>query len=77
MGNGNKIHLYADDVLLYPSYSDYEDLQKSIDCVSCENSLTLNQSKCKFMLISRKRNPVVCLRPLLLDGVILESVQSF
>ena len=29
------------------------------------------------MLISRKRNPVVCLTPLLLDGVILESVQSF
>ena len=44
---------------------------------SCENSLTLNQSKCKFMLISCKRNPVVCLTPLLLDGVILESVQSF
>ena len=29
-----------------------------------ENFLNLNQAKCKFMLISRKRNPVLCLKPL-------------
>ena len=80
---GNKIHLYADDVLLYKtisSSSDYEDLQRSIDCVSTwsyENFLNLNQTKCKFMLISRKRNPVLCLKPLQLNGVVLDSVQSF
>ena len=66
---GNKIRLYADDVLLYKtisSTSDYEDLQRSIDCVSTwsyENFPNLNQAKCKFMLISRKRNPVLCLKP--------------
>ena len=80
---GNKIHLYADDVLLYKtisSSSDYEDLQRSVDCVSTwsyENFLNLNQTKCKFMLISRKRNPVLCLKPLQLNGVVLDSVQSF
>ena len=51
---GNKTHLYADDVLLYKtisSTSDYEDLQRSIDCVSTwsyENFLNLNQAKCNL-----------------------------
>ena len=29
------------------------------------------------MLISRKRNPVLCLKPLQLNGVVLDSVESF
>ena len=29
------------------------------------------------MLISRKQNPVLCLKPLQLNGVVLDSVQSF
>ena len=61
----------------HPLLHDYEDLQRSIDCVSTwsyENFLNLNQAKCKFMLISRKRNPVLCLQ---LNGVVLDSVQSF
>ena len=41
------------------------------------STCNLNQAKCKFMLISRKRNPVLCLKPLQLNGVVLDSVQSF
>ena len=40
-------------------------------------NLNLNQAKCKFMFISRKRNSVLCLKPLQLNGVVLDSVQSF
>ena len=80
---GNKIHLYADDVLLYrtiSSNSDLEDLQRSINYVSTwsrENFLTLNLKKCKFMLVSRKRNTAVCLKPLQLDGEVLETVECY
>ena len=80
---GNKIHLYADDVLLYrtiSSNSDLEDLQRSINYVSTwsrENFLTLNLKKCKFMLVSRKRNTTVCLKPLQLDGEVLETVECY
>ena len=64
-----------------PPLSRSADVPYSIhDCVSTwsyEKFLNLNQAKCKFMLISRKRNSVLCLKPLQLNGVVLDSVQSF
>ena len=37
----------------------------------------LNLKKCKFMLVSRKRNTAVCLKPLQLDGEVLETVECY
>ena len=61
---GTRIVLYADDILLYRtilSNSDYSYLQSDAntvqDWVNC-NHMSLNPSKCKFMLISRKRNRI-------------------
>ena len=59
---GSKMVLYADDVLLYRSIyliNDYYSLQDDINKIfnwSTTIFFTLNPSKCKQMLISRKRN---------------------
>ncbi len=59
---GSKLSLYADDMLLYKvisSAADYVELQQDIDQIygwSVANLMTFNSSKCKRMLVSRKRN---------------------
>ena len=64
LSDGSTLNLYADDMLLYKPVKSIEDihhLQMDIDTicdwVNC-NNLTLNPTKCKTMVISRKRNSV-------------------
>ena len=80
---GTRIVLYADDILLYRtilSNSDYSYLQSDAntvqDWVNC-NHMSLNPSKCKFMLISRKRNRINNPPMITINGQILESVPTF
>ena len=57
--------LYADDLMLYRtirSQSDFVALQADVDrlCVwTDKNCLTFNDVKCKFMIVSRKREPTL------------------
>ena len=77
------VNLFADDVLLYhsvSSVSDFLKVQESICCIeqwSSSNHLTLNALKCKYMLISRKRNPLQPVCPLVLNGENLDKVESY
>ena len=80
---GTRIVLYADDILLYRtilSNSDYSYLQSDAntvqDWVNC-NHMSLNPSKCKFMLISRKCNRINNPPMITINGQILESVPTF
>ena len=77
---GTRIVLYADDILFYRtilSNSYYSYLQSDAntvqDWVNC-NHMSLNPSKCKFMLISRKCNRINNPPTLTINGQILESV---
>ena len=60
---GSEISLYADDMMLFKvikSNADYADLQNDIDGLNnwvTANYLTFSSSKCKYMLLSRKKNP--------------------
>ncbi len=60
---GSQLLLYADDILLYsPIRNEFDvlDLQGDIDAIANwvnTASLTLNQSKTKLLLLSRKRQP--------------------
>ena len=62
LSSGSILNLYADDMLLYKaisSQSDYQSLQDDVDRVQewvNVNYLTLNASKCKTMVVSRRRN---------------------
>ena len=81
--DGSKLTLYADDVLwfgLINSSEDFVALQDDIDRVglwSHTNFLKLNQTKCKYMIVSRKRIPSVPSTPLLLEGHPLDQVNMF
>ena len=76
------IHLFADDVLLYHPINftnDFLTVQEDTSKVtewSKLNHLTLNSAKCKFMIISRKKDPPRPLVPLHLEGESLELVNS-
>ena len=82
LSNGT-LSLFADDVLLYRSIQkpvDYQHLQIDIDNL-CEwtddNHLQLNRTKCKFMVISRKRQPILPSQPLTVNHSQLERVYSY
>ena len=76
------LNLFADDMLLYKivkSQQDLEQLQSDIDKIHSwvnSNHLTLNPAKCKFMFVSRRRNPIQPLS-LKLNGLPLEQVENF
>ena len=78
---GSSMDLYADDLLLYRIIRDQRDfisLQMDIDKVADwigENDLSLNISKCKSKVISRKRIRSVPEDSLQLDGQPLEQVK--
>ena len=82
LSNNSKLVLYADDILLYNTISeacDFSCLQEDvnrIDFWSSSNPMTFNVSKCKQMLLSRKRNPTTP-TPMLLNGEPLEVVNSY
>ena len=81
--DGAKITLYADDVLLFRIINSPEDfvaLQEDIDKIgswSCANFLTLNRTKCKYIIVSRKTNLSTPSSPLLLEGHPLDQVEMF
>ncbi len=82
LSDGSVLNLFADDKLLYKpinSASDLQCLQSDINKISewvDHNHLKLNPSKCKCMLVSRKRRPA---QPLsfLLSGATIEQVETF
>ena len=75
---GSHVTLYADDLLLYREIScpeDYAMLQSDVNTLSKwvdKNKLTLNASKCKFMLISRLRKNSVPVHSITLYGQPME-----
>ena len=75
--------LYADDMLLYKTISstaDYAELQQDIDLIygwSTANLMTFNVSKCKCMLVSRRRNTIRPPINLKLKDHQLDNVQSY
>ena len=77
------LHMFADDVLLYQiidSPEDFVSVQENINRVfdwSTQNALSLNCTKCKSMIISRKKTSIQPVFPLHLNGNPLESVTSF
>ena len=75
--------MYADDILLWKSFKcskDYVYLQTDSDSISnCIKSLylSLNTSKCKYIITSRKRQPTLPPSGLYLNGEALEHVRSY
>ena len=75
--------MFADDVLLYQiidSPEDFVSVQENINRVfdwSTQNALSLNCTKYKSMIISRKKTSIQPVFPLHLNGNPLESVTSF
>ena len=64
LSGNSKLPLYADDMLLYKTIStsaDYNEFQCDIDKIygwSTANLMTFNASKCKCMVISRKKRKI-------------------
>ena len=83
LSEGSKLVLYTDDILLYHPISsprNYELLQCDVDAVQAYAStqhMTLNTTKCKFMLVSRKNRPSIPSVTISLYGVPLENVTTF
>ena len=79
----SKLVLYADDVLLFKPIchsDDYIELQTDINAIhQCARKchLTLNPSKCKVLIASKKRTPLNPAAPLLLDGRPMEQVSNY
>ena len=75
--------LYADDLVLYRpihSATDYHLLQIDIDniCVwSDDNLLKFNGRKCKYMIITRRKQPSLPVTPLKIKQTFLERVHSY
>ena len=78
-----KLTIYADDILLYKPifYGDgFSALQQDIDQISnCIRllHLSMNPSKCKYLIASKKRCALNPPTQLLLDGKVLEEVSSY
>ena len=81
--DGTLISMYADDILLWKPIkcsNDYVYLQTDINNISnCIKSLylSLNSSKCKYIIVSRKRQPTLPSSGLCLNGEALEHVRSY
>ena len=81
--DGTLISMYADDILLWKPIkcsNDYVYLQTDINNIStCIKSLylSLNSSKCKYIIASRKRQPTLPSSGLHLNGEALEHVRSY
>jgi hypothetical protein len=79
----SQLTLYADDLLFFrpiSNYSDYCSLKDDVAAIetwSLNNSLQFNTSKCKYIIVSRRKTPVTPTTPLLLNGTPIEKVESF
>ena len=75
--------LYADDILLYhpiSTSSDFHFLQEDINNLCSwtdDNYLNFNASKCKYMIISKKKQPILPDSPLSVNNHSLERVTSY
>ena len=75
--------LYADDIMLYRpirSPVDYHSLQLDIDNLCAwtnENFMKFNASKCKFMVVSRKKHPLEPVTSLAINNSGLDRVHSY
>ena len=75
--------IYSDDLVLYRpihSATDYHLLQIDIDniCVwSDDNHLKFNGRKCKYMIITRRKQPSLPVTPLKIKQTCLERVHSY
>ena len=75
--------LYADDVMLYRiirSQADFISLQADVDtlCIwTDENRLNFTATKCKYMVISRKRQPIVPSSPIAIKDTPLLLLRCF
>ena len=82
LSNNSKLIMYADDILLYKTIlmlTDYTELQEDINHIfdwSTSNEMSFNISKCKQMLLSRKKNSVAP-TSMLLNGCPLQIVRSY
>jgi len=80
---GSQISMKADNLLLFraiSTQSDYCVLRNDVAAIencSSSNSLNFNISKCKYMVISRKRTPTTPASPILLNSILLERVELF
>ena len=80
---GSFTTLYADDLLLYREIScpdDYAKIQSDVNNLSTWvdiNNLTLNGSKCKYMIISRLKRNLVVAPVLPLYNNSIEKVSSY
>ena len=80
LSTGTKLTIYADDILLYkPIYNpeDYSHLQRDIQTALFNYHLTLNASKCKYLIAPKKRQPCLPPRGLILGESMLEQVHSY
>ena len=81
--DGTLISMYADDILLWKPIkcsNDYVYLQTDINNISNyirSLYLSLNSSKCKYIIASRKRQPTLPSSGLHLNGEALEHVRSY
>jgi len=83
LSEGTHMAVYADDILLYKPITckeDYASLQSDIGAIhksitTCH--LTLNPSKCKHLIMSRKRQPLLPPTGLCLNGEVLELVDRY
>ena len=82
---GSKLSLFADDVILYRPISesvlpDYSKIQCDISAIehwSDSNFLSLNPQKCKYMIVSRRRSPLLSSNALQLYGQSLCKVSLY
>ena len=78
-----KVILYTDDLALHrpiTSANEYYVLQEDITAIenwTAAKNLQFNISKCRYMMISRRRTPEIQVPPLTLNGVPLERVETF
>ena len=81
--DGNCMTLYADDMLLYRiinSSQDFRYVQQGIDNVGrwvTENDLSLNPTKCKAMIVTRRKSKATPVPVLQLYGEALERVFEY
>ena len=77
------VNMFADDIALYrviKTVVDYAYLQQDIDSISAciqQKGLNFNTSKCKMMFISKRRSKTIPPPELVLNGTILDRVNSY
>ena len=83
VSEGSKINMFADDIALYriiKSPLDYAMLQKDINAIASSlhvKQLSLNEDKCCYLFISRKRYQSIQPPSLTVDSKPLKRVQSY